>query len=373
MVSLLEAKRNDSSRSSRYAYLVSRPLHGFTLVELLVVIAIIGVLVALLLPAIQAAREAARRNSCKNNLKQLALGCLNHESTTKHFPTGGWGHDWIGDADRGSGQDQPGGWIYNVLPFIEEGAKHALPADGDKGLIQAEQRAGALLLLQQPVNVINCPSRRTGTFVAGTTAGAKNCGNVSSDMLLGRGDYAASAGDRNIGYGKGPPSILAIDFGLYKWDIIDGIGSLRKDIQFTDGNGVLVDQLTGVMFERSEMRMRNISDGTSNTYLCGERFINSDHYDTAQHTADNETWCTGSNNDNYRPATKLPRADHPGPGPEGEASEDEGGDLFGSAHPSTWHMAFCDGHVEGLSYDIDLLTLREQANRGNAAVNLDDL
>jgi prepilin-type N-terminal cleavage/methylation domain-containing protein len=59
---------------------------AFTLVELLVVITIIGVLVALLLPAIQAARDAARRSQCSNNLKQLALGVLNFESSFKHLP-----------------------------------------------------------------------------------------------------------------------------------------------------------------------------------------------------------------------------------------------------------------------------------------------
>jgi len=331
----------------------------------LVVIAIIGVLVALLLPAVQAAREAARRNSCKNNLKQLALGYMNHESVTKHFPTGGWGNDWIGDADRGFGIGQPGGWIYNLLPFIEESAKHSLPSDGKPDEYEPSQLDGALLLLQQPVNVINCPSRRSGTFTAGTTAGAKNVRGMSSDMLLGRGDYAANAGDTRGGFDNaGPTSLRAVVGNRYRWPVGDKLGTL------VDGRGDPTGvQLTGISFQRSAVEIRHVTDGVSNTYLCGERNLNSDHYDGGSHAGDNETWCTGANNDNYRTAGDLPRADSSGLGPSGEPSRNDGSNIFGSAHPSGWHVAFCDGHVEGLSYDIDLEVHKNNANRADGIVS----
>jgi len=88
---------------------------AFTLVELLVVIAIIGILVSLLLPAVQAAREAGRRSECQNNLKQLALGCLNFECTYKRFPRG--------NAPTGNFPD--GGntsWMFQALAFTEQNA-----------------------------------------------------------------------------------------------------------------------------------------------------------------------------------------------------------------------------------------------------------
>src|SRR5262249_35818591 len=93
---------------------------GFTLIELLVVIAIIAVLVGLLLPAVQRVREAANRTRCANNLKQMGLAALNHESTYKRFPGGGWGERWVGEPDRGTGNSQPGGWVYQLLSFVEQ-------------------------------------------------------------------------------------------------------------------------------------------------------------------------------------------------------------------------------------------------------------
>src|SRR5205085_2945310 len=82
---------------------------------------IIAILIALLVPAVQKVREASSRTQCQNNLKQIGLAIHNNVDLIKAFPSGGWGWNWVGVPDRATGPDQPGGWLYNILPYIEQG------------------------------------------------------------------------------------------------------------------------------------------------------------------------------------------------------------------------------------------------------------
>ena len=341
-----------------------RPYSAFTLVELLVVIAIIGILVALLLPAVQAAREAARRTQCVNQIKQFTTGCLNHEATLKHFPTGGWGWGWVGDADRGFGIEQPGGWVYNILPFIEEQAKHDLPKDGNPKLDTQPQLMGARDMLVDPISILYCPSRRSGQFK--NTAKVVKLANNSmlntdgGGRAVGRSDYAINAGDLRIGGGQsGPSSIASVDQGSFEkaWLVNSKIGLVNPD--HDDYNNPNYFKLTGISFQRSEVAIRNISDGTSKTYLVGEKYLNPIDYETGNDSGDNETWCTGHNNDNFRTTAELPLKDTPG---------FQHGGLFGSNHDSVWNVSFCDGHVETVSYDIDPLVHRYNGNREDGII-----
>jgi prepilin-type N-terminal cleavage/methylation domain-containing protein len=347
----------------------TRSHRGFTLVELLVVIAIIGILVALLLPAIQAAREAARRNQCKNNLKQLSLGCLNHHDTHKFFPTGGWGYAYVGDADRGYGKDQPGGWMYNVLTYIEEGALHNIGANGnpDDGMSDRTQRLGAKQVVQSPLSVINCPSRRqTRTFPLGSNSAGTGFANTNTPDEAGRGDYAANSGHvRNElpfiagnSPGAGPPTATGYA-GADDWfrGMIDTYGKVSG-----------ADILTGVSFVRSEIGIRRISDGTSKTYLAGERYVPVADYETGTDPGDNETWCTGFNNDNYRVTSRATGTQEATPIPDSDTTSPDRTLRFGSAHAGAWNIAMCDGSVQSLSYDVNWEVHRDLGNRQDGNV-----
>ncbi|MCA9233931.1 MAG: DUF1559 domain-containing protein [Planctomycetales bacterium] len=317
---------------------------GFTLVELLVVIAIIGVLVALLLPAVQAAREAARRAQCANNLKQLSLAMLQHESALGYLPAGGWGGDWVGDPDEGAGLNQPGGWIFNTLPYLEQTAVHDI-GSGLTGLDKRKALATRDAIALEP---FNCPSRRPTTPFP--NAQSKVPINSRYAPQHGRSDYAQNAGD-----------IQKLEY----W-VLDCSPRTVADGRKSDWRPALDDH-SGVGFAGSIVELRNITDGTSQTYSVGERFIEPQFYETGEAHADDWPMYVGFQDDLYRSVWYDVES------PNGEAylplqdrdGIDGASERFGSAHTGGCYIAMVDGSVSNVAYDIDAEVHRQRGHRSD--------
>lgn len=322
----------------------SRPLHGFTLVELLVVIAIIGILVGLLLPAVQAAREAARRTECKNNLRQIGLAWMNHEETIGHFPASGWGWRWTGDPDRGFGEDQPGGWMFNVLPFMEETALRDL----GKGLSDPQKRQQMLIANQTPIESFYCPTRRQAIPYP-RSRGSDLANNlsicVSGSCSVGRSDYAANSGSINAGEESGPDSVAAAGQHAWKYETVEQ---------------------NGVTHQRSDIDIGQVVDGTSKTMMVAEKYLTSTHYDNGRDAADDQGAFVGHDRDANRYTVdsctqriNLPIQDIP------NATGCGYNWRFGSAHPAGIHAALCDGSVQSIEYGVDELVWLRYGGRND--------
>ena len=319
-----------------------RPItHGFTLIELLVVIAIIGILTTLLLPAIQSTREVARRLQCSNNLKQLGLAFLMHEVQQSFFPTGGWDGYWCGVPERGFGRNQPGGWAYNILPFIEQDTIHKL----GQGLTDQARISAGNQRLQTPLPIHHCPSRRRAVaypYGISNPILPTDLYSVKKGTPIAKGDYAANFGDPDI------PFTNIDELHVYDLDA----GDACQWPNYPDR--------TGICFIRSEVAIRQIPDGTTNTYMLAEKYLCVDGYSIGLPSGDDQSLYAGQNSDLVRTcSTALPPPQQ----------DREGADLynyskiFGSPHPSGFNCVMCDGSVRSIDFQIDRETHRRLGNR----------
>ncbi|HEY4262793.1 MAG TPA: DUF1559 domain-containing protein [Schlesneria sp.] len=285
----------------------AHPRRAFTLIELLVVIAIIAVLIALLLPAVQQAREAARRTQCRNNLKQMGLAVHNYHDAVQLFPYGGIA------ANHANG-------FVMILPFLDQAnVYNTFNFSSDVGGSDAANQAAKVI----PISSYFCPSHsrlRKVVPVSGSGGSAYYGGA--------RSDYSMNCGTTNC----------------YSTAIVDW---------------------TGVTNIQSSISMRDITDGTSNTFLIGEKWTdptvasNVSPAATDSNTSDNAYWQWGNYGCRlvkYQMNTNLSTI--------GVAYGDTSAN-FGSQHIGGCHFAFCDGSVRFISQNIDMNTYHNLGNRAD--------
>jgi prepilin-type N-terminal cleavage/methylation domain-containing protein/prepilin-type processing-associated H-X9-DG protein len=334
---------------------------GFTLVELLVVIAIIGILIALLLPAIQAAREAARRSQCKNNLKQAAMACINHESTHKIFPFGGWSFGWMGDPDQGIGPKQPGGWIYSSSPYLEEAELYNVGG----GLAWDEKRKELANQMAHAISTYVCPSRRTAEPQPAYASngvpydGGKIPKNSELPPRIAKTDYAINRGPGAppTSTGGGMPSETCLSSGgPFGGSPLYPNCDWHTSLEYWQGVDPQTGQrrFKGISAFRIAATLGQITDGTSKTVLVGEKSMVVECYNgdcetpgnanpSDRNGGDNSSMYQGYDWDNSRDGIPIQDPD---------VRNDSYHSHFGSPH-SAANIAFCDGSVQSIDFEID--------------------
>jgi prepilin-type N-terminal cleavage/methylation domain-containing protein/prepilin-type processing-associated H-X9-DG protein len=319
---------------------LSRRRHGLTLIELLVVIAIIAILIGLLLPAVQKVREAAARATCVNNLKQIALAAHNYHGANSQFPVGSRLPTLVaGRPTRGTNV-----WI-ELLPYIEQNNLYRKWDNNDNS---KNNQGGMNANTAQVIPLLLCPSDPLPQGVIDSTIPNQP---TWSDGLYAMISYGGNGGKRTV-MATPPPGF----------------------------EGMTAD---GIFFIDSRVRLADITDGTSNTLLFGERYHRDPQFDLRQPIV----WS------GHSPIEQWGRWGYIStPGALGHVALHTAapinyqvppvGDLvavwnragaFGSGHPGGANFAFADGSVRFLSEAMPWATLQALSTRAGWEVVAGDV
>ena len=309
--------RRFGGRAGRFC----RPLHGFTLVELLVVIAIIGILIALLLPAVQAAREAARRIQCQNNLKQIGLALQTFHDSKNHFPVG-----YTEEGPPGTNFPCCGfSWAARILPFIESYSAY----EAVNFTIQTNDAQPAT---KQFFPFYQCPSAPDNKLVNVSSSGVRNA-ETNYGAVSTWGPETPFLGAR---------AMIRV---IAKVDTAPG-----HDFEY---------YATGIMFDDSNTRIKDISDGTSNTIIVAE----------CDYDEDNDPWTVNCPNPNeckigreWAGLTVLSTRF----GINSWMARDDA--AIQSHHTGGAQLVYADGHVDFLDEGIDRLVFDHLGMRADGQV-----
>jgi len=325
---------NEADRASRrrrnwcalpFSAAVFKRIAAFTLIELLVVIAIIGILVSLMMPAVQAARESARAVQCRNNVRQIAIACLNFESARRYYPGHGGERETRGAnfgtkrLARMAGMKPTGNWILQSLKYMEDDVIADRLIAAAQGTVTPAQIRDVVTI---PIPMFNCPSRRAPKAYPLTAAELSTFGPLGA-----RTDYGMNGGSSTAAGSNGEMA-GGINFVLDR----EGIWSLGRHI--------------GV---------KHVQDGTSSTYLVGEKAMDTNCYETGTDVGDRAPIAGWT--DHFGAANSYVRF-AVSPGSRDIPNNCNACHNFGSAHPAAWNVSMADGSVRAVGYDMDVVIHR---------------
>lgn len=319
---------------------------AFTLIELLVVIAIIAILIALLLPAVQQAREAARRTQCRNNLKQLGLALHNYHDNFLVFPPG-----WVGHSQGNTALPFSGwGWNTMLLPQIDQAPLYNIlstrfvntfpygSTNGNSVVATPTPTSAETVGLNTTISAFKCPSDTGQNLVTNTNVLTTGTTTVAPTSQFARTNYVGVAG----------------------WDVANGLG-------IRDGVVVTTQQFRGCFGENSRAGIRDMTDGSSNAIMVGERWT---IRNTTATDVGHATWagCLNRNTDEGTAATLGDVYIRMNADTDGNTStKQDNTPGFASFHTGGSHFLVGDGTVKFISENIDYTIYRNlgTVNDGN--------